>query len=82
MSPPKLTVRAVHQRVGIGQRWRRRHDGQVIVVYQVHRAERRVEAHLDGSDPTAGRSRFLLAFAELAAGYELLNDRHTRREVA
>jgi hypothetical protein len=34
---------AMRDRVGIGQTWRRRRDGLVVIVRQVHRAERLVE---------------------------------------
>jgi hypothetical protein len=69
----RLGVRAVARRVGIGQRWARRSDGAVVVVYQVHRGDRTVEAHLEGDDRQAAGARFQLAFRELASGYRLLD---------
>jgi len=35
----------------IGQRWVRRRDGTVWVVYQVHRKDRLVELYPEGADP-------------------------------
>jgi hypothetical protein len=37
------------QRVTIGQRWRKKRDGQRLRITQVHRKDREVEARLDES---------------------------------
>lgn len=69
----RLGMRALARQVGIGQHWARRSDGAVVVVYQAHRGDRTVEAHLEGDDPHAAGARFQLAFRELASGYRLLD---------
>ncbi len=71
-----MGVRAVAREVRIGQRWRGRKGGQLIVVYQCHRAERRVEAYAEGGDPRARGGRFYVGFQELASKYELLDAAH------
>lgn len=49
----------MRDRVTIGQVWRRRRGGRRVQVWQVHRAERRVEA-IDGTG-----ARLELTFSEL-----------------
>lgn len=71
-------TRALARRVGIGQRWSRRSDGAVVVVYQVHRGDRSVEAHLEGDDPHTAGTRFQLGFGELARDYRLLDGERGR----
>ena len=71
----RVGARALARRVGIGQRWSRRSDGAVVVVYEVHRGDRTVEAHLGADDPHAAGTRSQLAFRELASGYRLLDHR-------
>jgi hypothetical protein len=73
MSARRPTARTVAQLVGIGQRWARRRDGMVMVIYQVHRGDRSAEAHFEGDDPRVAHTRFQLGFGELAAKYELLD---------
>jgi hypothetical protein len=71
MSAQKLSARAVRRLVRIGQRWARRRDGAVVVIYQVHHADRSAEAYLEGEDPRAPRTRFQLGFGELGAKYRM-----------
>ena len=72
----RLSARTVTRLVRFGQRWARRRDRTVIVIFQIHRAERNVEAHLDGDDPRVPGTRFLVTFAELGTKYRLLDDTH------
>jgi hypothetical protein len=78
MSAQKLSARAVRRLVRIGQRWARRRDGAVVVIYQVHHADRSVEAHLEGEDPRVPRTRFPVGFGELGAKYRLLEGADAR----
>lgn len=62
--------RAHMQRIiRIGQHWRRRSDGCLMRVYQVHRADRLVELHREG-----GTLRYMVTFDELRRRYELERD--------
>jgi hypothetical protein len=70
-------VRALARAVRIGQRWACRKDRAVVVVCQVHRGDRTVEAHREGEDPSAPGSRFQIAFQELSSKYRLLDERHS-----
>jgi len=50
----------------------------VIVICEIHRAERNVEAHRDGDDPRVPGTRFLVTFAELGTKYRMLDDTDTK----
>ena len=78
MSAARLGARTVARMVGIGQRWARRDDGMIVVIYQVHRGEGTAELHFDGDDPHVPGTRFLVSFAELGSKYQLLDDQHTK----
>jgi len=74
----RVSARTVARDIRIGQRWApRRGDGTVIVVYQIHRGERKLEAHHDGDDPHVPGTRFLVGFGELGTRYRPLDDKHT-----
>ena len=76
MSRGRLSASAVRRIVGIGQRWGR--DERVIVIYQVHRGERKVEAHLEDEDPCVPGTRFLVSFADLGSKYRPLDNTHAK----
>lgn len=57
------------ERLGIGQTWRRRGDGLMVTVRQVHRADRVAEVQPLIADPGA---RVTLGFAELRRRWELV----------
>lgn len=69
MSGTRLSARAAARLVRIGQRWQHRKTKEAVVIYQVHRAERRVEAYPEGADPRLPRTRFYVSFAELGSRY-------------
>ena len=77
MSATRLSARAVAQMVRIGQGWAPRRRGRVTVIHQVHRANRNVEAYLEGDDPRVPHTRFVLSFGELGSKYRLLDDTRT-----
>ena len=52
--------RRMRDRVAIGQRWRRRRDGDVLRIYQVHRADRKVVLVNDD-----GGGRLYVSFTDL-----------------
>ena len=62
MSTRRLTASAARPVVGIGQRRRKAADGTVVVICQVRRGERRLEARLAGADPRVPRTCLRLAF--------------------
>ncbi len=68
--------RTVRDVAVIGSRWRRRHDGAVVVVRQRHVPDRQVEV-MHADQPAAGTS--LLMFTELRDEYELLVNLRPRR---
>jgi hypothetical protein len=72
MSRRRLSASAVRRVVGIGQRWTRRRDGIVVVVYQVHRGEGTVEVSCEGADPRVPHTRWLVGFVELSSKYRQL----------
>ena len=74
MSRRRLSARAVRRGVGVGQRWTRRRDGIVVVVYQVHRGEGTVEVCCEGADPRVPHTRWLVGFGELSSRYRPLED--------
>jgi hypothetical protein len=82
MNAQRLTLAGVRRTVRIGQRWRHRADGQIVLIYQVHRGERLAEAYRERADPHQSRTRFPLGFGELGSNYELLDSRQSRKEAA
>jgi hypothetical protein len=78
VSEGRLGPNVVRRLVGIGQRWAHRREEMVVVIYQVHRGERTVEAHRVGEDPRVPHTRFVLAFPELGAKYRLLDEGDSR----
>lgn len=58
---------ATRDLVTIGQRWKRRHDQEVVMIRQVHRADRQVQVQCTASPQWL----FRLSFRDLRANYEL-----------
>lgn len=74
-SSPRNRVRMAHV-ARIGRRLRRREDGLVVRIDQVHRPDRVVEVRAEAPPVPGGAwqqpSRFLVSFAGLRDEYELL----------